>query len=618
MRKKVKKILSLLIVTVIFMNCICGCKKEITIEDKKETTIEATKETKAEIKTVNVLDQFNDKVVERTPEEWAKIHVLEEYAPNNEIIGDYDKSLSAKCENGVFVGKMNGDVLTWKGIPYAKQPVGDMRFKKAQAPEPSDKVYEAYHFGKTSMQCFDPTEIASMYEQGEDSLNLNVWSNTTNKDTKKPVLVYIHGGGFALGGTCDPLYNGLSFSTYNPEVLLVTITYRVGMLGLINLSMFPDGDKYSTATNNHIFDQIQALKWIKKNISAFGGDPNNVTISGESAGACSISSLCTIEEAKGLFQKAIPMSGGVGISTKIENTTNLGEALKEEFNVKTVEDLQKIPFEKLKEWWSKNIAFYQAYTINDGKNININPYEDWEKGLTKDVILMHGRTGNEFRYYQYVFGNNEEVYDAFCDSMHGTCLEECKETHKEDDKKYFEVLKNLGYKDKQLMREYANDKMFNATVITQMDYHTRAGGTGFYYIFNMKYDYPDIGSGHAIDCYYLFGSFDGKRAIGTIAQQKISRAFQKMFVNLCVNGDPSIDGLTWTKFNNDTRPTMIFEENDVRIVDNPQKERVDLVVKMSKEEPAYAITGELTYFVPYIIKNSPKLQELAKAVYNSK
>ena len=226
----------------------------------------------------------------KTQEQWQESNKIEEYHPNQQITGQYDKSLAADCENGIFVGTKKDDVIAWKGIPFATQPVGDKRFKKATDPEPSDKVYEAYYFGPSCMQPIDPTgERSSLYEQSEACLNLNVWKNV-NGAKEKPVLVFIHGGGWLQGGTADPLYNGQFFAQHNPDVILVTVTYRVGMMGIINLSEFPDGKEYETSINNSIFDLVQSLKWIKENIAAFGGDPNNITSAGESEGGGAVPS----------------------------------------------------------------------------------------------------------------------------------------------------------------------------------------------------------------------------------------------------------------------------------------------------------------------------------------
>ncbi len=161
---------------------------------------------------------------------------LEEYHENKEIIGDnYNKDLSVKCNNGTFVGLKDGDVISYKGIPYAKPPIGLLRFKAPVEASNSDKTYEAYYFGKSSMQTKCDSEMSSHYKQGEDCLTLNIWKNATNNSNKKPVMTFIHGGSFQWGGTTDPLYEGTNFIQAHNDVILVTINYRVGILGFLYL-----------------------------------------------------------------------------------------------------------------------------------------------------------------------------------------------------------------------------------------------------------------------------------------------------------------------------------------------------------------------------------------------
>ena len=143
------------------------------------------------------------KRIYRTPEEWSKRYTVPEYHENKEITGDYDRSLAAVCDNGTFVGQLNKelDVKLWRGIPFAKIPA---RFERSVEPEKSDKVYEAFYYGKSCMQHIDETEKSSQYPQ--DDLNcLSLTVTTGNTDTpKKPVLVFIHGGGWVSGGANDP------------------------------------------------------------------------------------------------------------------------------------------------------------------------------------------------------------------------------------------------------------------------------------------------------------------------------------------------------------------------------------------------------------------------------
>ena len=208
------------------------------------------------------------------------------YGENKPITDDdYDKSLAVKCVNGTFVGTKTDDVVSYKGIPYVgQQPVGENRFKKPVPFEVDEGVYEAYHFARGCLQPISADDAGSLAVLGEDSLYLNIWKNTADTSEKKPVMVWIHGGGFTQGSTINPLYDGFNFVRDNGDVILVSIAYRLGGLGFLHLSHLPDGADYPDAQNLGILDQVMALRWVHENIAAFGGDPDNVTIFGESCG----------------------------------------------------------------------------------------------------------------------------------------------------------------------------------------------------------------------------------------------------------------------------------------------------------------------------------------------
>ena len=209
--------------------------------------------------------------------------------------GNYDKSLAVKCVNGTFVGKKTENVIAYKGIPFVgKQPVGNLRWKAPVDVTPNEGVYEAYNYGKAPFQAAgDP---AGEYGQSEDCLYLNVWKADETSERKKPVMVWIYGGGFEVGGTTDPQYDCQNLVQENPDVIFVTITYRLAAYGFLHLSHLPDGKDYPDAQNLGTLDQLMALKWVHNNIAAFGGDPDNVTIWGESAGGSSCSLLALTDE----------------------------------------------------------------------------------------------------------------------------------------------------------------------------------------------------------------------------------------------------------------------------------------------------------------------------------
>ena len=203
-------------------------------------------------------------------------------------------------KQGLLRGTKEDSICVWRGIQYAKQPVGELRFRAPQAPEAWSGVKDALVFGHVAPQTRRATKEAN--KQGEDCLSLNVWSPAPD-GKKRPVMFWIHGGGFLVGSGASPLYNGKNLSK-NGDVVVVTINYRMGALGFLYFNDIK-GSKTGFDNNLGIRDQVAALQWVKENIAAFGGDPEAVTIFGESAGAISVLTLMNMPSAKGLFKRAI-------------------------------------------------------------------------------------------------------------------------------------------------------------------------------------------------------------------------------------------------------------------------------------------------------------------------
>ena len=172
--------------------------------------------------------------------EYKKI-VRSWYGVNKTITDDsYDKSLAVKCVNGTFVGKLADSTMVFRGIPYVgQQPVGELRWKAPVDVVPCDSVYEAYYNAKSA--CQPEVEVSSYYYQDENCLYLNVWKSAKATEEQRPVIVWIHGGAYAYGGTVDPLYDFHNFVEENPDVIVVSAAYRLGVLGFLHLSHLPDG-----------------------------------------------------------------------------------------------------------------------------------------------------------------------------------------------------------------------------------------------------------------------------------------------------------------------------------------------------------------------------------------
>jgi para-nitrobenzyl esterase len=212
---------------------------------------------------------------------------------------------------GRLVGENLGDVLVFRGIPFAKPPVGPLRFRPPEPPQPWTGVRDATRFGPGGPQGVNPVAAVLpvlVPETSEDCLYLNVV--TSGPTGERPVLVWIHGGGNIAGAGSQRLYDG-SELVRRGDIVVVTINYRLGILGFLHGASVA-GEAFPTSGNETLLDQVAALRWVRQEIAAFGGDPGNVTIAGESAGGTNVAALLGIPVARGLFHKAVMQSTGTG------------------------------------------------------------------------------------------------------------------------------------------------------------------------------------------------------------------------------------------------------------------------------------------------------------------
>ncbi len=223
------------------------------------------------------------------------------YGENKVIEGAFPDSLAVEAANGVFVGTSEDGLLAFKGIPYALQPTGDRRWQEPE-PEPDSRlVREARYFGHSAIQSRSQGSAASLYPQGEDCLTLNVWTASRGMRTaRRPVMVWIHGGSYVCDGTVNPRNWGDNFVKAHPGVVMVSINYRLGLLGFLDLSSLPDGKAYAHSGNLGILDQVEALRWIRRNIAAFG---QCVAAGQYRRGAGPVPSCHHAERQRGLYQQ---------------------------------------------------------------------------------------------------------------------------------------------------------------------------------------------------------------------------------------------------------------------------------------------------------------------------
>lgn len=253
---------------------------------------------------------------------------------------------------GKLEGTEDGGLHVFKDIPYATPPVGDKRWLAPELPEPWTGVRNATEWNTQAWQgAASGTGATSVFflaadnpKRNEDCLVLNVFTPGVDArgvgDAKRPVLVWIHGGGFGGGTGCTPAYSGANVARRG-DVVVVTINYRVGVLGFLNLGEITEGRIPSTG-NEGLLDQVMALQWVQGNISAFGGDAGNVTIYGESAGGMSVGALMAFEPARGLFHRASPISGAGSCCILRDRAVDVSDRFMKALDLSPKDDIDKL------------------------------------------------------------------------------------------------------------------------------------------------------------------------------------------------------------------------------------------------------------------------------------
>jgi para-nitrobenzyl esterase len=271
----------------------------------------------------------------------------------------YNDNTTVKTEAGLVAGTTSPDgvVQIFKGIPFAAPPVGDLRWRAPQPVKPWKGVRQCTAFGPSPMQA-SPAPFSMWSEEflipkepiSEDCLYLNVWTSATHRNKKKPVLVWIYGGGFVSGGSAVPIYDGEAMA--RKGIVFVSINYRVGIFGFFAHPELSQESGHNASGNYGIMDQVAALKWVQKNIAAFGGDPSNVTIAGQSAGSMSVNCLVASPLARNLFNKAIAQSGASIVAggfggTTLQQAEQEGMRIAQSMQAGSISELRKKPADEV-------------------------------------------------------------------------------------------------------------------------------------------------------------------------------------------------------------------------------------------------------------------------------
>lgn len=485
------------------------------------------------------------------------------YAENVEITDTYDSDATAKCYNGTFVGKNNDGVVAYKGIPFAEPPVGQLRWKSPVAAKESNQTYSAYYYGKAPIQVEKGSMAGPYYEKGEDCLTLNLWTNTTNLSMDKPVMVYLHGGSYTNGATADPLFEGHNYVKKYDDVIFVSVGYRTGIMGFIDFSSVEGGEDYDTSGNLGLLDQVCALQWIQDNISAFGGNPDNITLVGESAGGGSASLLPFIEGTEGLFHRAIIQSGSIYLTYTTEECQPLTQKLLKKTGCTNMAELTQLSEEELFKACQR-LNGIGNFPERDGVVLPKDFPYSYGDGKRADINMLIGTNAqetrfwmNESEYYTYVL-NGKAVFEIGLPIMYESNL---KEMSPEDRQSVHKFIQMQTDEKTWNLSELYNEILFRVPAITQASAHADSGGKTYMYYWNYPGKNSMLGAFHSLELPYTFNNLHETMHIGSNVNMDLANTVQDMWVNFARTGNPSTNEYAWQEYETDKRMTMVLGEN---------------------------------------------------------
>lgn len=497
--------------------------------------------------------------------------------------------------SGKVRGYVKNSIYTYKGIPYAEAN----RFEAPQQVKSWQGVRSAMSYGPVAplMDAItfvqDESEFVFHHDWGytnENCLVLNVWTPGISDGKKRPVMFWIHGGGFVAGSSQElPSYDGESLAKKG-DVVVVSINHRLNILGFLDLSAY--GEKYKHSANTSILDIKAALEWVKNNIANFGGDANNVTIFGQSGGGAKVNTLMAMPAAKGLFHKAINLSGSFRMAMLEKGTTQsiTAEVLKElKLEPGQVDELQKIPFTTLSDAGKKALKTIEAKMKADGKPVlgfglswgpsrdgDDLPYQIFSKEafeLSKNIPLMIGTTKNEFSPFM-----NAALTNASLDKV----TELIKKQRGDKADAYIAAVKKAYPNDTKPSDLLDVDIVFRPGAVYQANEKAAINGAPVYmYLFTWQSPIMDgkYKAVHCMDIPFAFNNIHrchemtGSNKDAYALADKISSAY----IQFAKNGNPNHKGLpNWPVYNVGKTATMHFN-NTCEVKPQLDKELFELV-----------------------------------------
>jgi para-nitrobenzyl esterase len=418
-------------------------------------------------------------------------------------------TITAAAPAGNFIGTVANDgPAVFAGIAFAQPPIGELRFRPPIATSDSDGYVGATEFRAAPIQRTNPQ--LGQFNISEDCLYLNVW--TPDVSASRPVIVWIYGGGYEAGSAAPPFTDGGALSALT-DTVVVAMNYRVGAFGFGYWAGI-GGSDWERSGNLALQDQVMALRWVRRNIAAFGGDPENVTVAGESAGAFSIGSLLAVPSAKGLFGKAIMSSGNTGRIFSTEAADALSRGLLTELGVDTMAELQAIDAERILEAQfavtdsdvgARNLPGGRVWgVVLDGHVLYEEPQEVLAAGRLTDIPLLVGANRDEAALFRAICG------DAFEPADDDAVLAEMTRAGVPDPVAVAAAYRRhgaasgLALSAGDLRSKFLSDAIYRRPSASMAEAQNAAGGSAWAYLFSASPMGPELGAAHAMDMMFLF------------------------------------------------------------------------------------------------------------------
>jgi para-nitrobenzyl esterase len=472
----------------------------------------------------------------------------------------------AKTKQGDVQGREKDGVLLFAGIPYAAPPTGSRRFRAPEPPDGWTGVRDARRFGPAAPQPREEGLTANRdVHCDEDCLTLNVCTPALDA-ARRPVLFWIHGGGFRTGQGGIPWYNGTSFAQRG-DIVTVSINYRLGALGFAHLEEI-GGAAYAGSGLNGIRDQIAALQWVRDNITAFGGDPQQVTIAGESAGGMSVGSLLGCPAAVGLFRAAIPQSGAAHNTLSGEEGAELGRRFAAALGAESVDDLVAAPVERIlaaqveierrsgrgdfRAWNATGIAGMPFQPVVDGQVLPQPPIDAVRAGLSSKVRVLVGTNRDEMTLFG-LGGVDEERLRRIAGRIFADA-DAALATYRSE---------WPGATPDELLVAIMTDRVFRIPAVRLAEAQAANGGTAFQYLFTWASRAFDgrLKATHALEIPFVFNNL-GRAGVDIFlgpgpTPQALADAMHAAWIAFIRSGDPTCDALgEWPVYDLDRRPVM--------------------------------------------------------------